>query len=320
MAPDLSIVVVSWNTRDDLRACLAAVPAACGALSHEIVVVDNASRDGTPAMVRAEFPGAALIETGANLGFAAGNNRALPACSGRILVLLNPDTVAEPGSLARLAAFLDATPQAGACGPLLTDADGRPTLSWGTGPRLRYHLLNIVDPARRWLPGPLRAATAARPGPDGGPPLRVGYVVGACLAAPRRVWAAVGPLDERFFLYFEETDWCRRAAAQGLEIWCVPEARVAHLEGRAAARVSRFSLTQFQASLRLFVAKHQGPAWVGAYRAAQFVEYGLKALLRGLASRLKTGEGRARDATLASDHWFTARLQLRSRLEPPPPA
>ena len=106
MAPDLSIVVVSWNTRDDLRACLAAVPAACGALSHEIVVVDNASRDGTPAMVRAEFPGVTLIETGANLGFAAGNNRALPACSGRILVLLNPDTVAEPGSLARLAAFL----------------------------------------------------------------------------------------------------------------------------------------------------------------------------------------------------------------------
>jgi len=320
MEPDLSIVVVSWNTRDDLRACLTALPAACAPLAHEAIVVDNASSDGTPAMLRAEFPAVELIETGANLGFAAGNNRALPRCRGRVVVLLNPDTVAAPGSLARLAEFLDATPRAGACGPLLTDGLGRPTLTWGTGPRLRYHLLNLIDPARRWLPGPLRTATAARRGPDGGPPFRVGYVVGACLAAPRAAWDAVGPLDERFFLYFEETDWCRRAAARGLEIWCVPDARVAHLEGRAAARASRFSLTQFQASLRLYVAKHEGPAMVAAYRAVLFAEYGLKALLRGAAALAKTGEGRARDAALASDHWFTARLQLRAHLAPRPPA
>lgn len=320
MEPDLSIVVVSWNTRDDLRACLDAVPAACAPLVPQILVVDNASSDGSPAMVREAFPHVELIETGANLGFAAGNNRALPRCRGRVTVLLNPDTVAAPGSLARLVEFLDARPEAGACGPLLTDALGRPTLTWGTGPRLRYHLLSLIDPARRWLPGPLRQATSARLGPDGGPPFRVGYVVGACLAAPRAAWDRVGPLDERFFLYFEETDWCRRAAALGLSVWCVPEARVAHLEGRAAARVSRFSLAQFQTSLRLYLAKHEGAGRVFAFRAVLFLEYALKAAARRLASLAGTREGRVADAALASDHWFTARLQLRSRIAPRPPA
>ncbi len=320
MELDLSIVIVSWNTQVDLRACLAAVPGACGGLSTEIFVVDNASSDGSPQMVQTKFPNVTLIESGANLGFAAGNNLALSRCNGRHILLLNPDTIPENNSLAKLSAFLDAHPGAGACGPLLTDADGFPALSWGTGPKLRYHLLSLIDPARRWLPGALKTATAARLGPPGGPAFSVGYVVGACLMMTRKAYEQVGNLDERYFLYFEETDWCRRAQDLDLTIWCVPNSRVAHLEGRAAARVSRFSLAQFQASLRIFVAEHQGQAKVPLYRTILFLEYSLKAIFRGLASTLSRNEGRVRNAALASDHWFVALLQLQSRVDPRPPA
>lgn len=316
---DLSVIVVSWNTREALRDCLASVPAACGDLAREILVVDNASADGSADMVRAEFPGVRLIESGGNLGFARANNLALPEVRARHVLLLNPDTVCEPGALARLSAFLDATPGAGACGPTLIDAAGRPTLSWGAAPRLSHHLLSIVDPGRRWLPAGLRERATARPPRPGDEPVRVDYVVGACLMATRAAWEAVGPLDERFFMYFEETDWCRRAAAAGYGIWLVPAARVAHLEGRAAARVSDFALAQFQKSYRLFVAKHYGPGRVSTFRAAQFVEYGLKSVLHRLAALLRPADA-ARHAALADNFRRIALLQLRDRIEARPPA
>ena len=319
MELDLSIVIVSWNTREDLRTCLAAVPDARGGLSTEVFVVDNASSDGSPQMVQDEFPKVILIESGANLGFAAGNNLALPSCQGRHILLLNPDTIPENNSLAKLSAFLDAHPGAGACGPLLTDTNGAPALSWGTGPKLRYHLLSLIDPTRSWLPGNLRTATAARLGPTEGRPFKVDYVVGACLMMTHKAYEQVGNLDERYFLYFEETDWCRRTQDLGMAIWCVPNSRVAHLEGRAAARVSRFSLAQFQASLRIFVGEHQGQARVPLYRTALFLEYSLKAMFRGLVSIFSQNEGRVRNAALASDHWFVALLQLQSRVDPRPP-
>lgn len=316
---DLSVIVVSWNTRELLRDCLAAVPAGCGDLSHEILVADNASADGSADMVRDEFPAVRLIETGANLGFARANNRALAEARGRHLLLLNPDTVCEPGALAALSAFLDDTPGAGACGPTLVDADGRPTLSWGEAPRPSHHLLSIVDPGRRWLPADLRERAAARPPRPGDAPRRVDYVVGACLMATRTAWEAVGPLDERFFMYFEETDWCRRAAAAGHETWLVPAARVAHLEGRAAARVSDFALAQFQHSYRLYAAKHHGAGRVRLLRVLQFAEYGLKWALRRAAGLLQPGR-RERHAALAENFRRIAALQLRDEIAPRPPA
>jgi len=319
MELDLSIIIVSWNTADDLGVCLAALPDACGDLDRETFVVDNASSDGSPDLIRLLFPEVKLIESGSNLGFAAGNNKALPLSRGRHILLLNPDTIPEPGSLARLSVFLDSTSGAGACGPLLTDEKGEPTLSWGTGPRLRYHLLNLIDPSRRWLPDPWRSATAARIGTETGPPREVASIVGACLMMTREAFARVGGLDDRYFLYFEETDWCLRARRAGFKIWYLPTARVAHLEGRAAARVSRFSQAQFQSSLRIFVTNHQGAAKVPLYRIALFLEYGFKALLRGLSAVLTHGEGRVENAALASDHWYVARLQWRSRLDPRPP-
>ena len=314
---DLSVIVVNWNGGELLARCLAAVPAGAGGRSHEVLVVDNGSRDGSPAMVRERFPDITLLEPGRNLGFAAANNLAAARARGRYLVLLNPDTECRPGSLAVLADHLDAHPGVAACGPTLLDGDGRPTLSWGTPPRLRYHLLSLLDPSRRWLPRRWREQAMARPPlPGRTDPYPVDYVVGACLAIRRDAWDRVGPLDERFFLYFEENDWCLRARRAGWAVHLVPAAAVVHHEGRCAALAGDFAVRQFQHSLRLFVAKHQGRRRVPLYRLLLLLEYGEKALLRAAAALLRPGHGYGR---LARGYARIAALQLRNHVAPPPP-
>ncbi len=317
MASDLSIVVVNWNTRDLLRGCLASLPAATAGLASQTLVVDNASRDGSAAMVRAEFPAARLIESGGNLGFSRGNNLGLRSADpeAAAVLLLNPDTVCPPGSLASLRAFLAATPDAAAAGPLLIGADGRPAVSCGDFPAVRFHLLSCLDPQRRWLPARLRRAGLGRIPAADAPAGPVDYVTGACLMLKREALAQVGPLDERFFMYFEETDWCRRARAAGWRVYLRPEVRVVHLEGRAAEQASDFSLAQFQRSYRLFVAKHYGPGRLWQFRAALLAEYGLKSALRAVAP----GD-RARNRALARSWRRVARLQLRPEIEATPPA
>ena len=305
---DLSVIIVNWNTRDLLRACLRSLPAAVGDLAAEVLVVDNASADGSAAMVRDEFPEHTLIDGGANLGFSRGNNLALPRAAGRAVLLLNPDTVCPAGSLARLYAFARERPNLAVAGPRLVDGEGRPALSWGRFPRARYHWHGCVDPRGVRLAGMTRA-----PGPDE-PSRRVEYVTGACFLVPRAALERVGPLDERFFMYFEETDWCLRASRLGLEAWYCAEAEVVHLEGQAAASAGGFGQRQFQKSYRLFIGKHYGRDRLWRFRLAQFCEYGLKSVWR----RLAPGD-RAANRRLAAAHAARARLQLAACIEAVPP-
>lgn len=314
-ARDLSVVVVSWNTRELLDDCLASIPGAVGDLSHQVIVVDNASSDGSAAMVRERHPGVELIESGSNLGFTRGNNLAFPRCDGEFVLLLNPDTVCPPGSLAALVAFARDRDGLGACGPTLVDETGAPTITWGNEPSPRFHLLELLGPLRSLSPALKRLTFVRTPHPDA-PPRRVDYVAGACLLMPRAVLEEIGPLDERFFMYFEETDWCRRAREAGYAVWHAAGIEVAHLEGRAAARASRFSLTQFHHSLRLYLRKHEGPGRVAAFRAVLLAENLAKAVFRAVLSVFSDGP---RNRGLAADHAFVAGLQLRDQLDPRPP-
>lgn len=308
-AVDLSIIIVNWNTGDLLRDCLGSLPAATEGLSTEVLVVDNASGDGSADMVRAEFPTAVVIESGGNLGFSAGNNLALERATGTAVLLLNPDTVCPPASLVRLFRFLRGKPRAAVAGPRLVDGEGRPTISGGDFPRARFHWFGAIDPLRVFG-GDRRSFVPRRNEPS----RPVEYVMGACFMMARDALNKVGPLDERFFMYFEETDWCRRAHDAGFEVWYCAETEITHLEGQAAERASRFSILQFQKSYRLYVAKHHGRAAVWGVRLAQAVEYGLKSLLRRLAPGDRE-ENRARASVFA----LRARLQLRSRIEVSPP-
>jgi len=317
VASDLSIIVVNWNTRELLRGCLASLPAAAAGLDRETLVVDNASRDGSAAMVQGEFPTVRLIESGGNLGFSRANNLALRAAdpASAAVLLLNPDTVCPPGSLTQLHAILRATPDAAAVAPLLVGAGGRPGVSGGDFPAVRHHLLSCIDPQRRWLPRPLRRAGLGRIPDPAEPPGPIDYVTGACMMIRREALARVGLLDERFFMYFEETDWCRRARDAGWRVYLRTDVTVVHLEGRAAEQASAFSLAQFQRSYRLFVAKHYGQSRQWQFRAALLLEYGLKSLLRCLAP----GD-RSRNRALARTWARIAALQLRPQIEITPPA
>lgn len=319
MPPDLSIVIVSWNTRDLLRDCLASLPAAAPGLEAQTIVVDNGSRDGSPEMVREEFPDVDLVEAGANLGFSRGNNLAFGRARGEAVLLLNPDTVCPPDSLRLLLGRLRAEPRAGAVGPTLVDSAGRPTLSWGRRPGLRWHLLELLGPTGSPLRRLLGNESFVVIPPEDAQIRDVPYLMGACLMIRREALEQVGPLDERFFMYFEETDWCLRAAAAGWRILHVGEARVAHLEGEAAARAGDFAIAQFQHSYRLFLRKHGRGGAIPALRAVQFVEYGLKWLFRSALARLDP-RGAERHAAMAANFRRRAAIQLRGAIEPAPPA
>jgi GT2 family glycosyltransferase len=310
---DLSVIIVNWNTKEMLRDCLASLPAATEGLEIETLVVDNASHDGSPEMIIQEFPEVRLIESGGNLGFSRGNNLALQQAAGDAVLLLNPDTVCPPVSLARLIRFMNGKENVGAVGPRLVDSDGQPTISGGFFPRTRYHWLGFLDPRRLWLRGSLSQRIVFIPQRHEAS-RKVEYVMGACFLMPRSALDRVGMLDERFFMYFEETDWCYRAHQAGFDIWFCAETEITHLEGKAAAKASRFSLEQFQKSYRQFVIKHYGRRSVWGFRLAQFAEFGLKSLLRRM-----TPGNRVHNRALADTFAYRAKLQLKGRIDPSPP-
>lgn len=258
----LSVIVVAWNTRELLRMCLRTVyaqglPPGCAPL--EVIVVDNASSDGSRDMVRGEFAAVRLVENPANLGFAAANNQGLRLASGRYQVLLNPDTELHPGALGALAEFLDGYPEAGAAGALLLNPDGSlqtsayPMLGLGKELWRMFHL----DRALRLASYPLEAWSE-----DG--PRRVGVAQGACLALRREALDGVGLLDERYFMYTEEVDLCYRLAQAGWGVYWVPQARVLHFGGQSTRQVEAQMFLQLYESKVRFFRKHRGP-WAARF-------------------------------------------------------
>lgn len=234
---DLSIVIVSYNVRDYLAACLSALPEATVGLSFETFVVDNASRDGSPDTVRARFPEIHLITNATNVGFARAVNQALPLASGRYFLLLNPDTLPPAGSLSELVAEADRWPDVGLLAPMIchpeteqTQAQLKPFLTWSRLFERRTGAKPLVRLFRRpWTPVLGRPTTA-------------GWLGGACLLIRREVWQAVGGLDERFFMWYEDMDYSRRVIAAGWKLLWTPRARVLHWEARSAVQQPPWTL------------------------------------------------------------------------------
>jgi hypothetical protein len=223
---DLSVVIVNWNTRDLLRDCLASLLAATGGLATEVLVVDNASSDGSAEMVRADFPSVRLIESPANVGFAAGNNLALRQVAGRHVLLLNSDTLVRGEVLRDAVAWLDAHAEAGVMGPLLLNADGSLQPSCSSFPSLQNLALQLLGITRI-----ARLDGYRLTGWDRRSERRVDVVSGAAMFVRRAAMEEVGLLDESFFFYGEETDWCHRFARAGWEVVFVPIPAVTHFGG-----------------------------------------------------------------------------------------
>jgi N-acetylglucosaminyl-diphospho-decaprenol L-rhamnosyltransferase len=250
---DLSIVILNYNTRDHLRACLQSLgqPA-----RTEVWVVDNASSDGSADMVEAEFPWASLIRAPRNGGYAYGNNLALRRCQGETILLLNPDTLLPPGGLDSLADKLRQHPEAGIVGPKLLRPDGSMHLacrrSFPTPPVAFYRLSGLS----RLFPRSRRFGQYNLTYVDPDQAIEVDAVCGACLVIRRAVIDRIGLLDERFFMYGEDLDWCLRARLAGWAVRYEPGVVVRHQHGAASRkRVLRTTFHFFRA-MDLFYRKH----------------------------------------------------------------
>jgi N-acetylglucosaminyl-diphospho-decaprenol L-rhamnosyltransferase len=262
VTPDLSIVIVSYNARDDLEACLDSLAANPPRLDHEIVVVDNASSDGSPAVAEARAPRVRLIEQASNAGFASANNVGIRSSSGELVLLLNSDTIVPAGAIDTLIERLRAWPTAAAAGPRLVDRAGRAELSFGPmiSPLAELRQKAVVSlHARnvgfvsRWVE---QQTSRER---------LVDWVSGAALLVYRRDAEAVGLLDERFFLYTEDVDFCAALRARGRHILFTPAARITHLRGRSRSRARQLANDAYRRSQLAFYAKHH-PRWVPALR------------------------------------------------------
>jgi GT2 family glycosyltransferase len=258
--PQLSIVIVSYNARRDLEACLASLAAHPPQASHEIIVVDNASTDGSAEA--AEAAGVPLVRESENKGFAAGNNTGIKRTSGELILLLNSDTIVPAGAVDTLIGRLREWPSAAAAGPRLIGADGRVELSFGPmiGPWaelwqktvMRLHERGFAPASRR-----VERATSIEH--------LVDWVSGAALLVYRRDAEAVGLLDERFFLYTEDVDFCASLRARGRQILFTPAAHITHLRGRSRASAPERMNAAYRRSQLAFYAKHH-PRWMPALK------------------------------------------------------
>ena len=296
---DVSAVIVSFNTRALLERCLDSLPAAAAPFSCEAIVVDNGSDDGSIAMIRERFPHVQLVERPDNPGFARSTNLGLERACGRVRVWLNPDCLPSPGSLALLVEHLDLHPETGAVGPRLLYPDGRVQPSAQRFPNASlvfYRFLGLGRVARGRLFGWLwravgRSASATARAyfesiEQAGPARSVDWITGACLATRAEDCRRIGPLDEGYFMYCEDADWCQRVHTAGLQVHYLPQAIVVHHVGASGATNPLIAYHSYRSLLRYFL--RYRPAQFGPLRVLMLFAFGL----RGAGNELARLSGR----------------------------
>ena len=282
---DLTVVIVSWNVRELLRQCLASLQGTEGCFTLpggrtlEVWVVDNDSSDGSAEMVEACFPGVRVLRS-ENRGYAAGNNQGIAHSSGRYVLLLNPDTEVVGSALTTLLDEMDAHPDVGAIGPRLCYGDGSPQSSRRRFPTpltgfMESTLLHEWFPRNRWA---ARYHMLDRPGDA---PCDVDWLVGAALMVRRQAIAQAGLLDEGYFMYSEEMEWCRRIKGQGWRIVYQPAALIIHHEGRSSEQVAARRDICFHTSKLRYWRRVHGPGWAAALRAFLLASYAFQWLREG---------------------------------------
>jgi len=233
LSPELSIVIVNWNTLEMLRDCLESVFASEGGRAAEVIVIDNASDDGSADMVAAEFPQVRLIRNSENRGFAAANNQGFAVAGGRHVLLLNSDTIVHGDVLADSVAWLDAHPEAGAMGCRVLNTDGSVQLTCSMYPSILNQLLlasGLWKLRRPRFFGRYLMTDWQRDSER-----TVEVISGCYLLVRSRVIEEIGPLDEDFFFFGEETDWCRRMRDAGWVLAFAPVGEITH-HGSASVR------------------------------------------------------------------------------------
>ena len=277
ISPAVSVIIVNWNTQALLRNCLASVTEQTKS-AHEIIVIDNASRDGSAEMVAREFPAVRLIANQNNRGFAGGNNQGLRIARGANLLLLNPDTIVLDGAIDKMLAWLARNPDVGGVGCQVLERPDKIQKTCFADPNpvnvaiIELGLMRLSP----WLP---RLGRPWYVGWDRQSQRDVDVVSGMFLLVPRAVMDKVGLLDEAFFIYAEEADWCRRIRRAGWRCVFAPVAQIIHLDGgsKSTDQIRSKMFIQLQKSHLIYARKHHGALGHAATKSL----YVGSALLRG---------------------------------------
>ena len=296
MKAALSIILVTYNPGALVLDALHSLPDGTGELPIEVIIVDNASQDGTPERVAQEFPEGRLITNADNRGFAAANNQGLAAASGNYILLLNPDVIVHPGALAEMVIYLDKNPDVGLVGPRVFDSEKRVTLTAHVPfsvATILWQYLGLDRLFPNWVYGHYRRGCQYAEGP-----FEVGWVSGCCLMMRREVYEQIGGLDDGLFLFAEEPDFCGRAAEAGWRTLFLPGASVTHYESSVVSRYTATRVRHYHLSPLYYFRKRGRESAVLALKIGFTLELLVKTVIRlfqmawrrdeELASRVQT--------------------------------
>ncbi|NCO32244.1 MAG: hypothetical protein AUJ92_19630 [Armatimonadetes bacterium CG2_30_59_28] len=270
----LSIIIISFNSLQLLRECLRSLFAEPVDFDSEVIVVDNASSDGSTDMVRAEFPQVQLLENSENVGFAAANNIGAGRARGQLLLLLNSDAQLTMGAVKELVAFMERQPAAGVSGPRLTYPDGAWQPNGLAFPTFWSWLAEV-------------SGLTSQSSPKRLVPTPVDVVSGACMMVRRAAWEALGGFDDGFFFYWEDYDLCRRIWAHGWEVWYCPQAHIVHLAGGSSTLVRSMTRDAASESTLRYFRKHHSRCVLLAVLAVLVLREIMR-MGQGMVSRRKT--------------------------------
>lgn len=243
---DVSVIIINYNTSDQLLGCLKSVPA----YIKDITVVDNGSTDGSPENAQKSYPGINIIRNETNLGFARAVNQGLQATEGTYKLILNSDVILTAEALPKLTAFLDNHPDTGIVTGQLMDTDGSQQNSFDNIPTLFTEALGKSIPRRLSPAGyPSKKQTYTQP-------IEVESIIGAAMLVRQKAVDETGLMDEDYFLFLEETDWCLRIRQKGWKVFFVPDAGIYHLQGQSKRKVLVRAKAEYLASLYKFFRKH----------------------------------------------------------------
>jgi GT2 family glycosyltransferase len=291
----LSVIVVNWNTGDLLRCCLESIYADLTDIPAEVFVIDSGSTDLSLVSAQEHFPQANYIRSPVNIGFGPANNLALRQAKGDFLLLLNPDTLVHPGAIGRLLSFIEHNPHVGAAAARLLNGDGSLQYSCSPEPTLGREFLRMFHlgvrpdgyyPMEAW---------------DQNDPRQVDVILGACMLVRRTTLDQAGLFDERFFMYSEEVDLCRRIRQAGWKIYWVPQAVITHYGGQSTRQIAAEMFVQLYRAKIEFFRKHYGPAHAGLYKLILYLS-GLPRLLLAPVGRLEAAPRGERHQTIAENY------------------
>lgn len=280
MEVDVSICIVSYHARDLLRDCLHSIHETVDQLSFEIIVVDNHSNDGTVEMLKNEFPDVRLLVNDHNTGYTRPNNQAMRTSRGRCILLLNPDTLVKPGAIAELFGFLETHPEAGIVGPKVLNRDGTLQKQCRRGEArpwdafCYFSRLSLLFPHDKRFTGYLMTYL------DENLTHEAEAVSGSCMMIRRQVLEQIGYLDEDFFAYQEDTDYCRRARLADWKVFYDPKAEIIHFGGEGGSRIHLYrSIIEWHRSYYLYYRKHFAKDYPmllnGIYYLGMLIKFGM---------------------------------------------